>query len=90
MEPRAKSHGVSKFAANALAILACSHDAADNIRRLATRHLLHGMLAWLIDATPEPDLDAEDAVYVEHGRSARAAQTRTARFVDDEDDSDDE
>ena len=45
MEPRAKSHGVSKFAANALAIVACAADADDAIRRRATRHLLHGMLA---------------------------------------------
>ena len=57
MEPDAKSHGVSKFAANALAIVATARDAQDDVRRLATRHLLYGMLDWLLDATPEPDLD---------------------------------
>lgn len=63
MEPRAKSHGVSKFAANSLAVLACAPDADDGIRRLATRHLLHGMLSWLLDATAEPELmlDVNDA-----------------------------
>lgn len=72
MESRAKSHGVSKFAANALATIACSHEAPDNIRRLATRHLLNCMLAWLLDATPEPDLSSHRRDQATEGGGNRA------------------
>ena len=54
MEPRARSHGVSKFAANALAVVAAAGDADDGVRRRAARHLLGCALQWLLDATPEP------------------------------------
>ncbi|KAJ8601677.1 hypothetical protein CTAYLR_007459 [Chrysophaeum taylorii] len=93
MEPRARSHGVSKFAANALAIVACSHDAADDIRRLATRHLLHGMLAWLVDATPEPDLDGHDDHASRGGGQAfseRGSRRTSAEVVEEEEEEEEE
>ena len=60
VEPRCRSHGVAKFAANALAVLASSPDALDAIRRRAARHLLSAMTQWLLDATPEPSPLSED------------------------------
>eukprot|EP00756_Hemistasia_phaeocysticola_P026858 Hpha_TRINITY_DN16087_c4_g1::TRINITY_DN16087_c4_g1_i4::g.118606::m.118606/K12166/HACE1; E3 ubiquitin-protein ligase HACE1 len=48
-------HGVAKFSANALTILAASRGADNELRREAVRLLLGGMLRWLLDPTPEPE-----------------------------------
>ena len=60
MEQRCRSHGVAKFAANALAVLAAAPDALDSIRRRAARHLLGATTQWLLDATPEPSPLSEE------------------------------
>jgi len=53
-------HSAPKLAANALATLATCPNADDALRRQATRHLLGGMLRWLLDARPEPDQEGEE------------------------------
>eukprot|EP00929_Paragymnodinium_shiwhaense_P078180 TRINITY_DN40481_c0_g1_i3.p1 TRINITY_DN40481_c0_g1~~TRINITY_DN40481_c0_g1_i3.p1 ORF type:complete len:1559 (-),score=419.77 TRINITY_DN40481_c0_g1_i3:124-4800(-) len=53
-------HGVAKFSANALTILATSEGAEDKLRRKAVRLLLGGLLRWLLDPTPEPEDPPED------------------------------
>jgi len=53
-------HGVAKFSANALTILATSDGACDNLRREAVRLLLGGMLRWLIDLSSKPENPPED------------------------------
>eukprot|EP00931_Biecheleriopsis_adriatica_P059447 TRINITY_DN35568_c0_g1_i1.p1 TRINITY_DN35568_c0_g1~~TRINITY_DN35568_c0_g1_i1.p1 ORF type:complete len:1427 (-),score=268.55 TRINITY_DN35568_c0_g1_i1:42-4298(-) len=53
-------HGVAKFSANALTILATSDGAEDSLRREAVRLLLGGMLRWLLDLTKEPENPPED------------------------------
>lgn len=53
-------HGVAKFSANALAVLATCEGAQDNLRREAVRLLLGGLHRWLLDPTPEPENPPED------------------------------
>jgi tetratricopeptide (TPR) repeat protein len=53
-------HSVPKLAANALATLSICPNADDALRRQAVRHLLAGMLRWLLDARPEPDNEGEE------------------------------
>lgn len=53
-------HSVPKLAANALVALATCPNAEDELRRRAVRHILGGMLRWLLDARPEPDREGEE------------------------------
>jgi len=53
-------HSAPKLAANALVALATCPTADDALRRQAVRHLLGGMLRWLLDARPEPDREGEE------------------------------
>ena len=50
-------HGVGKFAANALTILAICEDANTKVREAAVDAMLEGMLEWLHDSTNEKDTD---------------------------------
>lgn len=53
-------HGVAKFSANALTVLATCEGAKDELRREAVRLLLGGLLRWLLDPTREPEVPPED------------------------------
>eukprot|EP00397_Hematodinium_sp_SG-2012_P001730 GEMP01001735.1.p1 GENE.GEMP01001735.1~~GEMP01001735.1.p1 ORF type:complete len:1162 (+),score=278.31 GEMP01001735.1:169-3486(+) len=50
-------HGVAKFAANALAVVALSDQAEDEVRRMAIRLLLSGMMQWLLDSRGDQKAD---------------------------------
>ncbi|CAK0796794.1 unnamed protein product [Prorocentrum cordatum] len=75
-------HGVAKFSANALTILATSDGAHDGLRREAVRQLLGGMLRWLLDPSPEPENPPEDRdVCGEQGVCLVSANAITAHKV---------